>query len=103
MSHAIAESAQSIAERMDSQRAQLRRQFLHAPQPAPAPAEAGHASENTAMQPYEPRSFLMKLLRANPQLIQRVIMLAVTTALGARYSSWAMKLFGLLLAVRRKS
>ncbi|MES2885335.1 MAG: hypothetical protein V4709_11050 [Pseudomonadota bacterium] len=101
MNQNITESAQAIAARMDSQRAQLRRQFLHPPQPTLA--EAVHASESTAMQPYEPRSFLMKLLKANPQLIQRVILLAVTTAIGARYSSWAMKLFGLFLAVRKKN
>ena len=101
MSQAIAESAQAIVERMDSQRAQLRRQFLHPPQPAQTVAGNTLAS-NPGMQPYQPRSMLMKLLTGHPHFMQRVLMLVVTTALGARYSSWAMKLFGLFLAARKR-
>ena len=55
-----------------------------------------------AMPPYQPRSFLMKLLMGNPHLIQRAAVLAVTTLVGARYSSWVIRLGGLLLAYRAR-
>ncbi len=104
MSLAItADSPQAIAARMEAQRAQLHRQFVHPPtpqvvdDPAPPVPAAG-----TAMQPFEPRSLVMRLLISNPQLIQRVAVLAVTTMLGARYSSWAVRLFGLALSLRSK-
>ncbi len=101
---ATAESAQAIAQRMDQQRSQLHSQFVRPPQPV-APIDVAASDSvmtSTAMQPYQPRSLLMQLLVANPHLIQRVLLLAVTAALGARYSSWAMRLFGLFMAVRRR-
>mgnify|MGYP001037888584 FL=1 len=99
MSH-TAESAQVIAERMDLQRAVLRDQFLRPP-PA-AEANPAAATDAHAMAPYQPRSLLMRLLVANPQLIRRVAMLLTTTVIGARYSSWGLKLLGLLLAARKR-
>ncbi|MES2683704.1 MAG: hypothetical protein V4650_09325 [Pseudomonadota bacterium] len=96
MSH-TAESAQAIANRMDLQRAQLRGQFLRPPS---LPDASSVASPSSAMQPYQPRSLLMRLLMSNPQLIQRVAVLLVTTVVGARYSSWGLRLLGLLLAAR---
>lgn len=97
------ESTQAIATRMDAQRAQLHRQFVKPPVPQSSISEGAGDSmtASTAMQPYEPKSLLMKLLVANPQLIQRLLVLAATTALGARYSSWAMRLVDLFLATRR--
>lgn len=100
MSHtALAESPAAIALRMDLQRAALQRQFAPPPKPVepPSPMVA-----DTAMQPYQPKSLLMKLLVGNPQLIRRVLVLVATTALGTRYSSWAMRLFGLFMATRRR-
>lgn len=94
-----AESAQAIAQRMDLQRAQLRGQFLR---PPPSPDECGASVTSTTMQRYEPRSLLMRLLVSNPQLIQRVAMLLVTTVVGARYSSWGLRLLGLFLAARKR-
>lgn len=102
MSRAIeTESAPVIAARMDLQRAQLHRQF--------AKSEAVASFENDladsalpTLQPHQPRSFLMKLLIANPHLLQRLLILGVSTALGARYSSWAMRLVGLFLAARKR-
>ena len=38
----------------------------------------------------------------NPHLIQRAAVLAVTTLVGARYSSWVIRLGGLLLAYRAR-
>ena len=100
MNHATPpDSARAIASRMESQRAQLHRQFLTPPPPdLPAPADAPTA----AIQPFAPRSLTMKLLMANPQLLQRAALLAVTTVLGARYSSWAVRLFGLALSLRAR-
>lgn len=103
MSLDTVESAEAIGARMDRQRAQLHRQFVRPPL-APGQEEDRHLQGSSgAMQPYQPRSLLMKILVANPQLLQRLAVLAATTALGARYSSWAMRLFGLFLAVRKKS
>lgn len=98
-----AESAQAIAARMDSQRAQLHRQFVQQPKELAASHAAALSQPGAvAMQPMQPRSMLMRLLVANPQLIRRLGMLAVTTALGARYSSWAMRLVGFYLASRKR-
>lgn len=96
------ESAEAISARMDRQRAQLHSQFVRPPAVSDSGEGLDSQAANGAMQPYQPRSLLMKMLVSNPQLLQRLAVLAATTALGARYSSWAMKLFGLFLAVRRK-
>lgn len=96
----LAESPETIAARMDVQRAALHRQFAPAPRAVEPVATAGPA--DAALQPYQPKSLLMQLLVANPQLIQRLLVLAASTALGARYSSWAMRLFGLFMTVRRR-
>ena len=95
------ESAQAIALRMDAQRAQLRSQFVRPP-PSATNTDSDVPTASTAMQPYEPRSFLMRLLVGNPQLLQRAAMLLVTTVVGARYSSWGLRLLGLFLAARKR-
>lgn len=100
MSHAH-ESAEDIARRMESQRAQLHRQFVKPPAPEPT-EEAGPVVAAETMQPYQPRSLLMRLLMGNPQLIQRAAVLAITTLVGARYSSWVIRLGGLFLAHRAR-
>lgn len=80
-----------IAARMEQQRAQLRQQF------APPPAPPG----STAMQPYQPRSLLMKLLVGNPQLLTRLLVLAVSGAVGARTAPWLLRIFGVVSALRK--
>lgn len=80
-----------IAARMERQRAQLRQQF------APPPAAPG----STAMQPYQPRSLLMKLLIGNPQLLTRLLALVVTGAVGARSGPWLLRAFGIVAALRK--
>ncbi len=98
------QSAQAITARMDAQRALLHRQFVQQPKERAASHAAAALSQpgEAAMQPMQPRSMLMRLLVANPQLVRRLAMLAVTTALGARYSSWAMRLAGFYLASRKR-
>ena len=87
-----AESAQAITARMDSQRALLHRQFVQQPRDIAASNAAAMSQPGTAvMQRTAPRSLLMRLLVANPQLIQRTAVLLVTTLVGARYSSAARK------------
>ncbi|MDO9453579.1 MAG: hypothetical protein Q7J29_12060 [Stagnimonas sp.] len=96
-------SAQAITARMDSQRALLHRQFVQRPRDIAASNAAAMSQPGTAvMQPATPRSLLMRLLVANPQLIRRAGVLAVTTLVGARYSSWGLRLLGLFLAARKR-
>ncbi len=104
MSNSIqATSTATIVARMDSQRAQLHRQFVQEAQAADDRASASlPPATGTAMQPYQPRSMLMRLLVSNPQILQRLLVLAATTVLGARYSSWAVRLMGLFLASRKR-
>lgn len=80
-----------IAARMEQQRVQLRRQF------APPQAQPG----STAMQPYQPRSLLMKLLVGNPQLLTRLLALVVTGAVGARTGPWLLRAFSVVAALRK--
>lgn len=96
-----AESAQDIVQRMERQRAQLHQQFVRKPEPVASTAVVSVA--DSPVQPHEYKSLLMRLLVANPQLIRRVLVLAATTALGARYSSWTMQLVGMFLASRRRA
>ncbi len=100
MSAALAaDDLQALTLRMDRQRQLLHRQFTTPPEPVAAAADASAAA---AMQAREPRSLLMKLLVANPQLLQRLAMFVVTTVVGARLSPWALRLLTLLLHRRRR-
>lgn len=92
------ESAQALASRMDAQRAQLQRQFVRKPEGAVA--AAGQPSQG--LQSFEPRSLLMKLLLGQPQLLQKIMLMAATTALGARASPWLFGLLRLLLQGRSR-
>lgn len=96
-------STAAIVARMENQRAQLHRQFVDEPKAAALrTAAATSLAPTAAMQPHQPRSLVMRLLMANPQLMQRLVVLVATTALGARYSSWALRLAGLFLASRKR-
>ncbi len=97
-----AESVDQITTRMVFQRQQLHRQFSS---PPAAPILAPTAETQTAgaaLQPYQPRSMTMRLLVANPQILQRALLLAATTVIGTRYSSWAVRLIGFFLSTRSR-
>lgn len=102
------ETTAAIIIRLQRQRELLQLQFVEVPKARAAAAEAADMasaaalSSGTAMQPYRPRSLTMKLLQAHPQIVQRLLVLAVTTAVGARYSSWAVRLLGLFLTTRKQ-
>lgn len=97
------QAAQAITARMDSQRALLHSQFVQQPRAIAASNAAAMSQPGTAvMQPTAPRSLLMRLLVANPQLLRQAAVLVATTLVGARYSSWGLRLLGLFLAARKR-
>jgi hypothetical protein len=89
----------AVAQRMEAQRAQLHQQF--APPPVQVAAPAPGTTALAPMQPFVPRSLLMKLLMANPQLLQRLLMLFATGVLGSRLSPWLLRVLRLWVATRK--
>ncbi len=88
----------AISQRMERQRQLLRQQF------APPPALAVSASDSSAsrrMQPFQPRSVLMRLLLLYPRLITRLLTFAITGAVGARSAPWLLRAFALWNALRQ--
>lgn len=99
-------TADELTERMAAQRAVLHRQFVSAPQQRAAAVKQALEPDDTQTRamaerlPFQPRSHLMRLFIAHPQVLQRLALAAVTTVLGVRYARWAAGLLGLFSAAR---
>lgn len=89
----------ALAAEMDTQRAQLKLQFAPKPRP-PEPSSA--TADQHAMQPYQPRSMLMRLLVANPQILKSLVTLVATGVVGVRGAPWLLRAFALFVSLRKK-